>query len=102
MRGRQDSARLLHDVARTMSSLMWVGRDHDSIVYRLHPLLLDHLRQTLSEDSGRRHGLAITASTWFLDHMRFPEAIRIALESRDRGTIDRAIQAVRPVHILVA
>jgi len=102
MRGRQDSARLLQDIARTMSSLMWVGRDHDSIVYRLHPLLLDHLRQTLSEDVTRRTALAIAASAWFLDRHRFPDAIRAALASRDEAAILETVRALRPLHILIA
>lgn len=102
MRGRQDSGRLLHDISRTMSSLMWVGRDHDSIVYRLHPLLLDHLRQTLGEDVARRTRLAIAASSWFLERHRFPEAMRTALASRDEAAILRTVRALRPMHILVA
>ena len=102
MRGRQDSARLLHEIARAMSSLMWVGRDHDDVLYRLHPLLLDHLRQALGEDVARRARLAVAASTWFLEHHRYPDAIRAALASRDEAAILHIVRALRPMHILVA
>jgi LuxR family transcriptional regulator, maltose regulon positive regulatory protein len=102
MRARSDSARLLHTISRGISSLMWTGQEHDSTIYRLHPLLLDHLRQTLSQDPARRSLLAINASRWFLEQHRFPEAIRAALESRDSEAIERVIRALRPMHILVA
>ncbi|MEP7244138.1 MAG: LuxR C-terminal-related transcriptional regulator [Gammaproteobacteria bacterium] len=102
MRERNDSARLLHIIARSISSLMWTGQEHGSTTYRLHPLLLEHLRQTLSQDVARRSRLAINASRWFLEQHRFPEAIRTALESRDAGSVERVIRALRPVHILVA
>ena len=102
MRGRSDSARLLHNVAKSISSLMWTGQDSDSTTYRLHPLLLEHLRQTLAQDPVRRSRLAANASRWFLDQHRFPDAIHTALESRDPAAIERAIRAMRPLHILVA
>jgi LuxR family maltose regulon positive regulatory protein len=102
MRGRQDSARLLGDIHRAMSSLMWMGRDGASTAYRLHPLLLDHLRQTLSEDNQRRSRLSVNAALWFLDHQRHPEAIRAALEAKDPATVQHIIQSLRPMHILVA
>ena len=102
MRARNDSARLLHIIARSISSLMWTGQDNDTTVYRLHPLLLEHLRQTLSQDVSRRTRLAINASCWFLGQQRFPEAIRAALDSRDPAAIERVIRALRPIHILVA
>jgi LuxR family maltose regulon positive regulatory protein len=102
MRVRSDSARLLHNIARSISSLMWTGHESDSTVYRLHPLLLEHLRQTLGQDPVRRSRLAANASLWFLDQHRFPDAIRAAIESRDSTVIDRVIRAMRPLHILVA
>lgn len=102
MRGRQDSARLLSDIHRAMSSLMWMGRDGSGTAYRLHPLLLDHLRQTLSRDSARRSRLAVNAALWFLDHQRYPEAIRSAIESKDAATVQQVIRSLRPMHILVA
>lgn len=102
MRGRQDSAQLLSDIHRAMSSLMWMGRDGASTAYRLHPLLLDHLRQTLSRDSARRSRLAVNAALWFLDHQRYPEAVRSALESKDAAAVQHVLRALRPMHILVA
>ncbi|MGH8138535.1 MAG: LuxR C-terminal-related transcriptional regulator [Steroidobacteraceae bacterium] len=102
MRERNDSARLLHVIARSISSLMWTGQDNDTTVYRLHPLLLEHLRQTLSQDVSRRTRLAVNASRWFFEQHRFPEAIRAALDSRDVAAIERVIRALRPIHIVVA
>jgi LuxR family maltose regulon positive regulatory protein len=102
MRERNDSARLLHIIARNISSLMWTGQENNTTVYRLHPLLLEHLRQTLSQDVSRRTRLAINASRWFLEQHRFPEAIRAALDSREADTIEHVIRALRPIHIVVA
>jgi LuxR family transcriptional regulator, maltose regulon positive regulatory protein len=102
MRERNDSARLLHIIARDISSLMWTGQESNTTVYRLHPLLLEHLRQTLSQDVSRRTRLTINASRWFLEQHRFPEAIRAALDSRDADTIEHVIRALRPIHIVVA
>lgn len=102
MRDRQDSASLLTSAARAISSLMWTGQDHGSTVYRLHPLLLEHLRQTLSQDAGRRMRLATNAARWYFARRRYPEAVRTAVESRDQSTIDHIVRALRPVHILVA
>jgi LuxR family maltose regulon positive regulatory protein len=81
---------------------MWTGQESDSTTYRLHPLLLEHLRQTLALDPERRSRLAANASRWFLAQHRFPDAVRTALESRDLAAIERVIRAMRPLHILVA
>jgi LuxR family maltose regulon positive regulatory protein len=102
MRARSDSARLLHALSRSISSLMWTGQEHDSTVYRLHPLLLGHLRDTLAQDPVRRSRLAANASRWYLEQSRFPEGIRAAIESRDAAALERIIRALRPLHILVA
>ncbi|MEA3177533.1 MAG: LuxR family transcriptional regulator, maltose regulon positive regulatory protein [Gammaproteobacteria bacterium] len=102
MRERNDSARLLHIIAHNISSLMWTGQENNTTVYRLHPLLLEHLRQTLSQDVARRTRLAINASRWFFEQHRFPEAIRAALDSRDTDTVEHVIRALRPIHIVVA
>lgn len=102
MRERQDSAPLLNAVAQVMSSLMWTGREGGNTVYRLHPLLLEHLRQTLEQDPARRARLSINASHWFLERRNFPEAVRTALASRDAATMKRVIGALRPIHIFVA
>lgn len=102
MRERRDSAPLLNAIAHVMSSLMWSGKEGGHTVYRLHPLLLEHLRQTLEQDPARRARLAINASHWFLQRKNFPEAVRTALASRDAATIARVTGALRPIHIFVA
>jgi len=102
MRDRADSARLLHITSRSISSLMWSTQDSDKTVYRLHPLLLEHLRQSLSRDVSRRVVLTRRASQWFLEQHRFPDAIRAALETHDAKHIDHLLSTIRPIHILVA
>ena len=102
MRERQDSAVLLSAIGRVASSLMVIGQDHGARVYRLHPLLLEHLRQTLEQNPARRSWLAVNAARWFLERQRYPEAVRAALESHDEAAIGNIIRALRPVHILVA
>lgn len=102
MRGRNDSASLLAAAAHAISSLMWTGHENNEPVYRLHPLLLDHLRESLALDVARRTQLSINAAHWFLRRMRYPEAVRTALEAREEATVDQVIKALRPIHILVA
>jgi LuxR family maltose regulon positive regulatory protein len=102
MRGRHDSALLLNAIAKTMSSLMWTGHDHDMTIYKLHPLLLGHLRHALEIDGERRQRLSMRAAHWLFDHHNYSEAIRTAVASRDPGTLETIIRALRPIHILVA
>src|SRR5207248_7379608 len=64
MRGRTGSAATLESIADSIPSLMWAGVHDARIVYRLHPLLLDHLRLRLSLDPARRSRLAANAASW--------------------------------------
>jgi LuxR family maltose regulon positive regulatory protein len=102
MREREDSGRLLAAIAKSISSLMWTGHDHGRTIYRLHPLLLEHLRQTLELDVVRRRTLAVNAARWFFAGQQYPEAVRTAIQSRDEATIGQVIQALRPMHILIS
>jgi LuxR family maltose regulon positive regulatory protein len=102
MRNRADSAGLLQTIAEAIPSLMWSNRRHDAIVYRLHPLLLDHLRQDLARDPHRRSGLASNAADWFVRRSRFPEAVRAALDARDDEVLLKVVRGMRPIHIMIA
>ncbi|MGD9711636.1 MAG: LuxR C-terminal-related transcriptional regulator [Thermomicrobiales bacterium] len=102
MRERDDSASLLMATAHNMSSLMWTGREHGLMVYRLHPLLLEHLRQHLSQNPKRRQELSIRAARWYMSQVRYPEAIRAAIDSNSPETIEHVVRQLRPMHIMVA
>ncbi|MFD0848663.1 LuxR C-terminal-related transcriptional regulator [Sphingosinicella xenopeptidilytica] len=102
MRGRDDSASLLMAAAHNMSSLMWTGREHGAMVYRLHPLLLEHLRQRLSQNPRRRQELSIRAAHWYMAEVRYPEAIRAAIDSHSVDTVHHIVGQLRPMHIMVA
>ena len=102
MRERNDGASLLMAAAHNMSSLMWTGREHGAMVYRLHPLLLEHLRQYLSQNPRRRQELSIRAAHWYLSQVRYPEAIRAAIDSNSKETVEHVVRQLRPMHIMVA
>lgn len=101
IRERTDGARLLEETASRLSSLIDIIGGENSPVYRLHPLLLDHLRARLARDCSRRTGLQKKAACWYLSEQRYVEAIRIAMMSRDSEVIDNVVHHIRPIHILL-
>jgi LuxR family maltose regulon positive regulatory protein len=102
MRERQDSGVVLADIAKALPSLMRIITEDDGPTYKLHPLILDHLRQILTRDRLRRERLSRKATHWFLRHHRYPQAIRSAFASRDHLTIATVLESLRPIHIVVA
>ncbi len=102
MRGQHDSALILEEISETLSSLIWTGQERDEKVYRLHPLLLENLRQKLHKDEDRRERLAVNAAMWFLENFRFAEAIRSARASSDSTIVEKIVAQIRPIHLMVA
>ena len=102
IRNRDDSSSLLSELSYNMSSLMWTGREYGTKIYRLHPLLLEHLRERHTQASKRRAELTTRAAHWFASQNRYPEAIGTAIESRSADTIKQIVQQLRPMKILVA
>lgn len=102
MRERTDSAHLLQAASHSISSLMWADNEHGVIQYRLHPLLLEHLRQNLEQNVARREQLATRAARWYLEKQQFPEALKTAIESQNKATITDVIRQLRPIHIMIA
>lgn len=102
MRTRTDSATLLEAISCDLSSLMQANGAGADLAYRLHPLLIDYLRGRLARDPPRRGRLLARAAAWYLREQRHPEAVRMAVRSRDREVIDGIVGALRPLHILLA
>ena len=102
MRNRSDSARLLDEIARTLSTLIRRSDGAEGAIFRLHPLLLENLRGRLGKEPKHVAELSANAATWYLAHQRYPDAIRRALDGHDDEVMRQVLKELRPIHILLA
>jgi len=102
IRGRSDSGCLLDDVAQSLSTMVRRSEGSDDPTYRLHPMMLDYLRARLAKDPKRLARLSAGAAIWYLEHQRYPDAVRFALDGHDPEIMHQIWLGLRPIHILLA
>lgn len=102
MRQRSDSARLLDEIAQNLSTLIRRSDGTEEPIYRLHPLLLENLRGQLAREPKHVAELSANAAIWYLQHQRYPDAVRRALDGHDDEVMRQVLRELRPIHVLLA